>query len=155
MRVNTGKHLSRRTVLRGMGAAVALPLLDAMTPALAAPAVKKAPLRHSFVYVPNGIVMKDWTPAAAGKEFELPRILQPLAPFRQDLFILSGLEARNGNALGDGPGDHARAAASFLTGAHPRKTMGSDISNGISADQVAAQVLGNQTRFPSLELGCE
>jgi Protein of unknown function (DUF1552) len=155
MRVITGKHLSRRTVLRGLGAAIALPVLDAMTPALAAPAAKKAPLRLSFVYVPNGIVMKEWTPAAAGKEFELTRILQPLASFRQDLLVLSGLDARNGNALGDGPGDHARAAASFLTGVHCRKTMGADIQNGLSADQVAAQALGDRTRFASLELGCE
>jgi len=155
MSVITGRHLSRRTVLRGLGAAIALPVLDAMTPALAAPAAKQAPLRLSFAYVPNGIVMKDWTPAAVGKEFALPRILQPLEPFRQEFMLLSGLDARNGNALGDGPGDHARAGASFLTGVHCKKTMGADIHNGISADQIAAQTLGERTRFPSLELGCE
>jgi hypothetical protein len=155
MNTITGQQLSRRTVLRGLGAAIALPMLDAMTPALAAPAVKKAPLRLSFAYVPNGIVMKDWTPAAAGPEFQLPRILQPLTPFRQELLVLSGLDAHNGNALGDGPGDHARAGASFLTGVHCRKTMGADIHNGISADQIAAQSLADRSRFPSLELGCE
>ena len=155
MSVITGRHLSRRTVLRGMGAAIALPVLDAMSPTLAAPAAKKAPLRLAFVYVPNGIVMKDWTPAATGKEFELTRILKPLEAFRQDMFVLTGLEARNGNALGDGAGDHARAGASFLTGAHPKKTAGADITNGISADQIAAQVVGARTRLASLEVGCE
>jgi hypothetical protein len=155
MRIITGKQLSRRTVLRGLGAAIALPVLDAMTPALAAPVLKKAPLRLSFVYVPNGIVMKDWTPAAAGQAFQFPRILQPLEPFRQELLVLSGLDAQNGNALGDGPGDHARAGASFLTGVHCRKTMGADIRNGVSADQIAAQALGERTRFASIELGCE
>src|SRR2546423_15714299 len=99
MSVITGKHLSRRTVLRGMGAAIALPVLDAMTPALAAPVAKQAPLRLSFAYVPNGIVMKDWTPAALGKEFTLPRILQPLEPFRQDLMILTRLDAPNRHGL--------------------------------------------------------
>ena len=155
MRIITGKQLSRRTVLRGLGAAIALPVLDAMTPALAAPVVKRAPLRLSFVYVPNGIVMKDWTPAAVGPAFQFPRILQPLEPFRQELLVLSGLDAHNGNDLGDGPGDHARAGASFLTGVHCRKTMGADIRNGVSADQIAAQALGEQSRFASIELGCE
>src|SRR5713226_8253747 len=155
MRIITGKQLSRRTVLRGLGAAIALPVLDAMTPALAVPVVKSAPLRLSFVYVPNGIVMKDWTPAAAGQAFQFPRILQPLEPFRQELLVLSGLDARNGNDLGDGPGDHARAGASFLTGVHCRKTMGADIQGGVSVDQIAAAKLTGATRFSSLELGCE
>ena len=109
----------------------------------------------AFAYVPNGIVMKDWTPAAVGPAFQFPRILQPLEPFRQELLVLSGLDAHNGNDLGDGPGDHARAGASFLTGVHCRKTMGADIHNGISADQIAAQAMGDRTPFPSIELGCE
>jgi hypothetical protein len=150
----TRKHLPRRTFLKGMGAAVALPMLDAMTPALAATA-KKAPARIAFVYVPNGIVMKDWTPKSTGKDFEITRILKPLEALRQDFFVLSGLADHNGNALGDGAGDHARAGASFLTGVHCKKTAGADIQAGISADQVAAQLIGAQTRFPSLELGCE
>ncbi len=149
----TRKHLSRRTVLKGIGATIALPMLDAMTPALAA--VSKAPVRLSFVYVPNGIVMENWTPKGTGRDFEFTRILKPLEPFREDLFVLSGLDDHNGNALGDGPGDHARAGASFLTGVHCRKTAGADIRNGISADQVAAQAIGSATRLPSLELGCE
>jgi hypothetical protein len=109
----------------------------------------------AFTYVPNGITMADWTPQGAGASFELSRVLKPMAPFRQDMSILSGLAHRNGMALGDGPGDHARAAASYLTGVHPRKTAGADIQNGISVDQIAAQHLGSATRFASLELGCD
>jgi hypothetical protein len=90
-----------------------------------------------------------------GREFELSRILKPLEPFREDMLVLSGLAAENAKALGDGPGDHARAGACFLTGVHPRKTAGADIQNGISADQIAAQAVGAETRLPSLELGCE
>ncbi len=99
--------------------------------------------------------MSDWTPATTGAGFEFTRILKPLERFRDDLVVLSGLAQKNGNALGDGPGDHARAAGAYLTGAHPRKTAGADIQNGISADQIAAQYLASQTRFPSLEIGCD
>jgi hypothetical protein len=149
------KQLHRRTFLRGMGAAIALPMLDAMTPAFGAPASGQKPVRLAFTYVPNGITMADWTPAAAGRGFEYTRVLKPLEQFREDTLVLSGLAQRNGNALGDGPGDHARAAAAYLTGVHPRKTAGADIQNGISVDQIAAQHLGARTRFASLELGCD
>lgn len=153
----TGKHLSRRTILRGLGAVVALPALDAMTPALAAAAGKKAtsPLRLAFAYVPNGVTMESWTPAAEGAGYELSRILKPLAAVKDRMLVLSGLEHNNGNALGDGPGDHARAGAVFLTGVHCRKTAGADIKNGISVDQIAARQIGSQTRLGSIELGCE
>jgi hypothetical protein len=90
-----------------------------------------------------------------GEAFEFSRVMKPLEPFRKDMLVLSGLGHHNGNALGDGPGDHARAAASYLTGVHPRKTAGADIQNGISVDQIAAQHLGSETRFSSLELGCD
>jgi hypothetical protein len=99
--------------------------------------------------------MPDWTPKGVGTGFEFSRVMKPLEPFRQDMVVLSGLAHRNGAALGDGPGDHARAAASYLTGVHPRKTAGADIQNGISVDQVAAQRIGSETRFASLELGCD
>jgi hypothetical protein len=153
----TGKHLARRTFLRGIGAAISLPVLDAMTPAFAATTrlASNSPRRMAFVYVPNGIIMKDWTPDAVGTQFELPRILKPLEPLRQQVTLLSGLTHNTGRALGDGPGDHARAAASFLTGVHPKKTAGADIQSGVSVDQLAAQKIGNATRFASLELGCE
>ncbi len=148
------KHLSRRAVLRGLGASVAVPLLDAMTPALAR-ANGTRPVRLAFTYIPNGVTVADWTPKGMGAEYELSRILKPLASFKDDMLVLTGLAARNANALGDGPGDHARAGACFLTGVHPRKTAGADIQNGISVDQIAAQAVGRETRLPSIELGCE
>jgi len=154
----TGKHLSRRTILRGIGAMVALPALDAMTPALAAAAGRraaKAPLRMGFAYVPNGVTMEAWTPGAMGTGFEMSRILKPLAPLKDRMLVLSGLEHNNGNALGDGAGDHARAGAVFLTGVHCKKTSGADIKNGISVDQIAANQIGSATRLGSIELGCE
>jgi len=150
----TKQHLSRRTVLRGLGTAIALPMLDAMAPAFAG-TQNATPVRMSFCYVPNGMMMANWTPKGEGRDFEFTRILKPLEPYRQDLLVLSGLDHHNGNALGDGGGDHARAGATFLTGVHPKKTMGLDIYNGISVDQVAAQALSAKTRFGSIELGCE
>ena len=152
----TRNTLSRRTFLRGVGAAIALPMLDAMTPALAAVGpVRKPPVRLVFAYVPNGIIMKDWTPKGLGTDYELTRILAPLKAYREDLTILSGLADHNGNELGDGAGDHARAGASFLSGVHCKKTSGADIHGGVSADQIAARAFESQTRFASLELGCE
>jgi hypothetical protein len=149
------KKLSRRTFLRGAGATIALPLLDAMIPTGRAAKKIKAPRRLAFVYVPNGIDMPNWTPTKEGAGFDLPCILGPLAPYRDELLPMSGLMQNNGRALGDGPGDHARAAASYLTAAHPKKTDGADIWAGVSVDQVAAQKVGSITRFPSLELGLE
>jgi hypothetical protein len=151
----TRRHLPRRTLLKGLGAVIALPALDAMSPAFARAAQRQAPLRLAFTYVPNGVTMADWTPKGEGLGFEFSRILKPLEPFRKDTLVLSGLAHRNGYALGDGPGDHARAAASYLTGVHPRKTAGADIQNGISVDQIAAREIGARTRFASLELGCD
>ena len=149
------KHLSRRTLLKGIGVAVGLPVLDAMVPAFASEAPGGKAMRLAFAYVPNGIVMDAWTPAAAGTGFEFPATLKCLEPFRDNLLVLSGLAHHNGEALGDGGGDHARAGATFLTGVHPRKTMGADIHLGISVDQIAAQAIGSKTRLSSLELGCE
>ncbi|MBY0508297.1 MAG: DUF1552 domain-containing protein [Bryobacteraceae bacterium] len=152
----TRKSLDRRTLLRGLGLGVALPMLDAMTPAFAANKVTAAaPRRLAFCYVPNGIIMPAWTPTGEGKSYELSRVMQPLAAYRQQMLVLSGLAHKNGQALGDGPGDHARAAASFLTGVHPKKTEGADILLAPSVDQVAAEAIGRQTRFASLELGLE
>ena len=99
--------------------------------------------------------MEAWTPAATGAAFEYTRILKPLEAFRDRTLVLSGLAHKNAYALGDGPGDHARAAACYLTGVHPKKTAGADIKNGVSVDQIAAQHIGTSTRFPSLELGCD
>lgn len=151
-------QLSRRTLLRGIGTTVALPFLDAMNSAFSATPSRlgnQIPVRMAFSYVPNGIIMEDWTPAAAGALKALPSILEPISEFSGDVMLLSGLTHNNGRALGDGPGDHARAAASFLTGVHPKKTDGADIRNGVSVDQVAAELVGGRTRFASIELGVE
>lgn len=151
--------LSRRTILRGMGVAVSLPWLDAMGPLTAwadNPAPGKAvPNRMAFLYSPNGMNMADWTPQQEGSNFELPEILKPFASVKDKLLVLTGLTADKARANGDGAGDHARALAAFLTGAQPRKTDGTDIRVGISVDQVAASRIGQFTRLPSLEIGCE
>ena len=149
----TGRALPRRTFLRGLGTTVALPFLDAMTPAFAAASTPIT--RVAFLYTANGVIMQDWTPAEVGAGFTFTKTLQPVAPFRDQLLVLSGLAHRNGEALGDGPGDHARAGASWLTGVHPKKTQGADIRNGMSVDQMLAQDIGRSTPLPSLELGLE
>ena len=154
------KKLSRRTVLRSMGVAVSLPWLEAMGPVTAWSAEPSSPgrvvpNRMAFVYVPNGKNMDDWTPKTEGSDFELPAILQPLASVKEKLLVLSGLTADKARANGDGGGDHARALASFLTGAQARKTDGTDIRVGVSVDQIAASRIGEKTRLASLEIGCE
>jgi Protein of unknown function (DUF1552) len=152
----TGKHIERRSFLKGVGVAIGLPMLDAMIPAMAATSkLAKSPIRMSFVYVPNGVVMDNWTPATVGANFEMNGILKPLLPFRNQTLVISGLMDNNGNALGDGGGDHARAASSFLTASHPRKTEGADIHVGVSADQVVAEFAGANTRLGSLQLGLD
>jgi hypothetical protein len=152
------KTLSRRTVLRGLGTAVALPFMDVMSPcrllSAAAPA-KAAPLRMAFLYVPNGMHMPEWTPQREGANYDLPRTLEALKPHQRQVNVLSGLTLDGAHAHGDGGGDHARSVAAFLTGAHPRKTDGADIQNGVSVDQYAAAAVGSATRFASLELGLE
>ena len=150
----TGKALQRRTFLRGIGTAVALPLLDAMIPALARGAARPSPVRMAFLYVPCGIIMDHWNPAYTGKLGEMPRILKPLEPFKDDILMLGNLTHNGGRALLDGGGDHARATGGYLTGCQPRKTT-TDIKSGISCDQVVAHAIGTKTRFPSLELGME
>lgn len=150
--------LSRRTVLRGLGTSIALPLLNVMssTRLLSAAAVEDAvPLRMAFLYVPNGMHMPDWTPSGEGTSYELPPTLARIAEHRDSFNVLTGLTLDGARAHGDGGGDHARSVAAFLTGAHPRKTNGADIQNGISVDQATAEQVGGATRFASLELGLE
>ncbi|MDV6034692.1 MAG: DUF1552 domain-containing protein [Phycisphaera sp. RhM] len=152
------KTLSRRTVLRGAGVSLALPLLDVMSSSRllsAAEARARPPLRMAFFYVPNGMHMPDWTPQKAGYKYDLSPTLERIADFRDDVNVLSGLTLDGARAHGDGGGDHARSVAAFLTGAHPRKTNGADIQNGISVDQATAKYVGDQSRFASLELGLE
>ncbi|MFT7619197.1 MAG: hypothetical protein ACI97A_002847 [Planctomycetota bacterium] len=145
------KKLNRRTVLRGLGAVIALPYLEAMTPAFAG-STPKTPVRCGFVYAPNGKKMDDWTPKTTGSRFKLPFILEPLEKHREFVQVFTGLALDGARAHGDGAGDHARSAGAFLTAAHPVKK---GVSVGISVDQVLAQAFGQATPFPSLELGCE
>lgn len=155
---NMPKTFARRTFLRGLGATVALPLLESLSPVsrvLASSGAPSSPVRLAFVYVPNGVHMPDWTPGYEGALTELPAILEPLAPFKRDMMILTGLTHDKGRANGDGPGDHARAAASWLTGSQALKSEGSQIRAGVSVDQVAAMSIGQGTRLASLELGAE
>ncbi len=149
--------ISRRTILRGVGVGLALPWLEAMEPLvrLGQAAEKKAPVRAAWLYVPNGIHMKDWTPTEEGSNYTLMPILKPLEALRSDLLLLSNLTADKARPHGDGGGDHARAMSAFLTGCQPRKTDGTDIRAGVSADQVAAGRIGHQTRLASLEIGAD
>jgi hypothetical protein len=159
MNKTTSLPIPRRQFLRGLGTLVALPALGSLCPTgvlgATTNAAKQFPKRVAWVYIPNGANMADWTPATTGTDYEMPMILQPLAEHRKQLTVLTGLQNPMGDALGDGGGGHARAAASFLTGVHPRKTAGADIKAGISVDQIAANQIGNQTRLPSLELSCD
>ena len=150
----TKKHLPRRAFLRGTGAVLALPFLDAMVPAFASTLAKPV-TRMGFVYVPNGIISANWLPAQQGAGFEFNSTMKALEPYREQVLVVSNLAQINGRSFGDGGGDHARAGATWLTGVHPKKTEGADIHSGISADQVAARALGQKTQFASLEIGVE
>lgn len=152
--------LSRRAILRGAGAALSLPLLDAMAPvkAIAAGSESMAsltPVRMAWVFFPNGTNAQRWLTEAEGDTWKVAPSLEPLAELRNDVSVLRGLSQINAQALGDGPGDHARSAAAFLTGTHPYKTAGSRIKAGKSIDQVLADEYGRSTRLPSIELGTE
>jgi len=151
------KAIPRRSFLRGTGAMLALPFLDAMIPALAAGSETGArPVRLSFIEVPNGIIMDKWTPIGDGPNFELPPIIQPLAPFRDRMLVLSGLAQNEARKFeGEVGGDHPRACTAFLTGAHAKMTSGADIRAGISIDQIVAQEYGKHTQLASLEVGLE
>ena len=153
----TKKAIDRRTVLRGLGVSVALPLLDAMVPALTAfqKTAAKPVNRFGAVYVPNGIMMREWTPSAEGSAFEFTSILKPLEPFRDRLLVLSGLNSTPPAKQSGAPGVHARASTRFLTDTPPKVTNGSDLEAGISMDQIAAKELGHHTQLASLELGLE
>ncbi len=149
----TKKAIPRRTILRGMGATLALPLLDGMVPAFAAASEATKPLRFGTVYAPTGMIMNAWNPATEGVGFELSRILQPFAPFRDQLLVLGGLCNPIADPRpGEGQGDHSRAAAAFLTCAHAKKTDGADMELGISVDQIVAKEFAKHTQLPSLEL---
>lgn len=143
--------IDRRTVLRGFGACLALPFLESLPSNAFSTAV--SPIRTAFIFVPNGINMEFWTPASSS--FEAKGILSPLNHLSSHVNVISGLAQKNAFALGDGPGDHARSAAAWLTGCHPKKTNGANLKNGVSFDQIIASKFANVTRFSSIELGCE
>ena len=154
----TKKHLPRRTFLRGLGASVALPLLDSMVPALTAQELTSAlPVKRlGIIYVPNGVFMDNWTPPEGGSDFSLPSTMEPLAPFQDQMLVLTGLSNKMGDAWpGEGAGDHARAAGAYLTGVHPKKTEGAALQAGLSMDQIIARQLGQHTQLTSLELSLE
>jgi len=152
-------QLPRRSFLKGLGTAMALPMLEAMAPVISRAAAigtpPGPPRRMAFIFVPNGANMADWTPKTVGADFELPLILDPLKAVQKDLLVLSGLAQDKARPHGDGGGDHARGSATFLTGCQARKTYGADIRVGISVDQVAASAIGKETRLPSIELCCD
>ena len=144
-------RLSRRTFLRGTGAAIALPWLNAMAPTASASS-STAPVRFACLYFPNGAFMSNWTPTKTGENFELPTALAPLESVKDRLLVLSGLDKKNSHE-GDG---HYAKTANFLTGLHVNKTTGREISaGGVSMDQLMAQKVGNRTPLPSLELGID
>ncbi len=179
----TKKHLARRTFLKGMGATIALPMLDAMMPAMARAAQVNAvrpPNRLGFAYIPNGVTMDSWLPTGQGEAFEFSRILKPFEAYRKDLMVISGLshsqprrprepepdeavpapQKQAANAAGEilipgQPGGHATAGSLYLTGVRPKKTIGMDVQSGTSVDQIVAAAIGGKTRLPSLELSCD
>src|SRR3984957_12158495 len=146
------KAIKRRTFLHGMGAAVALPFLDAMAPALSA--TPKAPVRMAIVYVPNGLIMQGWNPDYEGPLQSLPRTLKSLEPLKDDILLLGNLTHNAGRALLDGAGDHGRCCGTYLTGVHVKKSL-ADIRAGVSFDQHIAAKVGAKMRLPSLEIGME
>ena len=150
----TRTAMDRRTLLRGAGVALGLPLLEAMTPTLAR-AKELTNTRFQVFYLPNGMVMQDFVPKQTGVGYEMTPILKPLEPFRDRFTVISGLASKQGTAMGDGPGDHGRSCAAYLTATHPKKTEGYDIQAGVSVDQLVARQLGRDTTLASLELGID
>ena len=154
-------NLGRRAFLRGLGVSVALPSFRSLGSEVSAAASTRgvtatgAPLRMAYLYVPNGVIMDKWRPQGTGLDLQFNESMKSLNDFKNDLQVIKGLEQANGWAGLDGAGDHARGGATFLTGARPRKTAGSDIRLGVSVDQMAANYIGSETRLRSLELSCD
>src|ERR1700761_3354204 len=148
------KSISRRTMLRGAGTVVALPLLDAMLPAFVplAKAAAKPRMRFGAIYFPNGAIMQELTPKTAGQGFEFTPILKPLEPFRDSLIVVTNLTRSH---PGSQFGDHAVSAAGFLTGVWPKRTEAEDVLANTTIDQVVAQQIGQDTPLPSLEVATE
>jgi len=160
-----GKYeFHRRKFLRGAGACLSLPALEAFCPAIRSIAAEQPslattsggmPLRMAFLTVPDGVNVEHWRPDGIGSSYQPGKTFAPLLDFKDKFQVFTGFEHKNANAMGDGGGDHARANAAFLTGARPLKTSGANFCNGVSVDQIAAEQIGNLTRIKSLQLGCE
>lgn len=154
---------SRRNFLRGFGAALSLPSLEAFRPLMAATTAARAigttasgaPLRMAYLYIPNGVNLSKWRPSGSGTGYNMGETFSPVEKYKSDFQIFTGFEQKNAKAGSDGPGDHARGTAAFLTSARPKKTAGSDIQLGISVDQVAANAIASHTRLSSLELSAD
>jgi hypothetical protein len=159
MRINTKKHLARRTFLHGVGVSLGLPLLDSMIPAhtLLAATAANPQLRLGFCYMPHGAVMSNWTPVMDGAGYSLSRTLAPLKSVQDSVLVLTGLAHRNAGSLGPGDsgGDHGRGPSVFLNASHPKRTEGEDVRAGTTIDQIAAEKIGQDTPLPSLELATE
>jgi hypothetical protein len=151
------KPLARRTLLRGVGAVLSLPLLEAMTPtrAKAADAAATARKRLQVMYTPNGMAMDQFFPKQAGEGYEITPVLKPLEPYRDRFMVISNLDHVQAEALGDGAGDHGRSCGTYLTGVHVKKTEGADLMSGVSMDQLVAKQFGRSTQIPSLELSLD
>src|SRR5437867_4545529 len=147
----TRKHLSRRTFLQGVGATLALPFLESMIPALTAQAATNPGSRLAFIYVPHGAIMDKWTPKTEGADFEFTPILKPLEPFREYVNVVSGL----GHKAADSTAVHSLSPTTWLSGVRPKPTQGPDAYAGITADQIAAEKIGQDTPLPSMELATE
>jgi len=152
----TKMALPRRTFLKGMGASLALPLLDAMVPAMGAAGTKTAVKRLGFIYTPNGATMAAWTPPGeSGRLQALPPTLSPLERFKDQLIVPTGLSQRQAESMGDGNGEHSRGQTVWLCGVHPKRTEGADVEAGTTVDQIAAQAIGTDTPLLSLEMALE
>lgn len=160
--MNTLGMLNRRGFLRGLGAAVSLPALESFRPLIAADTARAlattasgAPLRMAYLYIPNGVNVEHWRPSGTTSGYKMGKTFKSMEEHRDDFQIFTGFEQQFAAPGGDGPGDHARGVATFLTSTRARKTAGSDINLGMSVDQLAANAIGSQTRLPSLELSTD
>lgn len=155
----TKRHLPRRSVLRGLGAAISLPILDAMVPAHTALAKTAAnpQIKLGLCFMPHGAVQANWTPIGEGSDFKLSRTLTPLEPYKNQVVVVSNLAHKMAapGGPGDNGGDHTRSPAVYLNGVHPKRTDGADIQAGTTIDQIAAEKIGQETPLPSLELATE
>jgi hypothetical protein len=149
----TGKALHRRTFLKGVGAAIGLPVLDAMLPALKASQIPGQPVRAAWFYVPNGIDMRHWLSGDDGPLGTLPKVLEPFEKVKNDILILSNLTSNWGRPLLVGAGDHGRAVSSYMTGVEVHRLGGTDIKLGVSADQIVVRAVRHLTKLPLVEIG--